>query len=383
MSQAGSFGIGGITPSMVVETLTGNSGGAVGPTANNINVVGSGVITVTGNPGTSTLTITSSAIGVVDGDTGSASGSPLHIITGNATLNSGSSILFSASGSTVTLNVTDASNNTIIGRGSGGTLITTANSNTGMGLDAFQSLTSGISNVAIGTVALVSISSGSYNTAVGQGALDGISSGNFNTAIGYHAGSGYVTGTEKSNITIGYGNGGTSGQSNVLRIGVGTGTSDGQLNQAFICGIDGVNVGSVARVVTEASDQLGTAVITAGTGITVTPGANTITIAATGTTTLNYVQVNHATGAPYVVLATDDYISCDSSGGTITINMPNAPATGRVLIVKDRTASASTNNITVTTVGGAINIDGATTFVMNTNYEAAQFIFNGTTYEVF
>lgn len=40
-----------------VETLTGNTGGAVGPTASNINVVGTGSTTASGNPGTSTLTI--------------------------------------------------------------------------------------------------------------------------------------------------------------------------------------------------------------------------------------------------------------------------------------------------------------------------------------
>jgi len=61
MSQAGQFIKGG--SSNVVETLTGNSGGAVGPTANNINVLGAGSITVTGNPGTSTLTITDSGGG--------------------------------------------------------------------------------------------------------------------------------------------------------------------------------------------------------------------------------------------------------------------------------------------------------------------------------
>lgn len=59
MSQAGiinmSGGGGGGSP---IETLTGNTGGAVSPTANNINVVGAGAIVVTGNPGTSTLTIT-------------------------------------------------------------------------------------------------------------------------------------------------------------------------------------------------------------------------------------------------------------------------------------------------------------------------------------
>jgi len=40
-----------------VTTLTGNTGGAVGPTAGNINVIGGTNISVAGNPGTSTLTI--------------------------------------------------------------------------------------------------------------------------------------------------------------------------------------------------------------------------------------------------------------------------------------------------------------------------------------
>jgi hypothetical protein len=49
-----------------VQTLTGNTGGAVGPTGNNINIVGTGTITVTGTPGTSTLTISSSAGPITD-----------------------------------------------------------------------------------------------------------------------------------------------------------------------------------------------------------------------------------------------------------------------------------------------------------------------------
>ena len=47
-----------------IATLTGNSGGAVGPTAGNIDIVGSGAAVVTGNPGTSTLTITVGATGM-------------------------------------------------------------------------------------------------------------------------------------------------------------------------------------------------------------------------------------------------------------------------------------------------------------------------------
>ena len=61
-----------------VETVTGNAGGAVPPdAANNLNVVGTGNLTVTGNPGTNTMTIsdTSAAdVETVTGNTGGAVG---------------------------------------------------------------------------------------------------------------------------------------------------------------------------------------------------------------------------------------------------------------------------------------------------------------------
>lgn len=57
MSQAGVVNAGG-GGGIPVETLTGNTGGAIPPdVANNINVIGSGGISVAGNPGTHTLTI--------------------------------------------------------------------------------------------------------------------------------------------------------------------------------------------------------------------------------------------------------------------------------------------------------------------------------------
>lgn len=86
---------------------------------------------------------------------------------------------------------------------------------------------------------------------------------------------------------------------------------------------------------------------------------------------------------PYTALDKDSYFSCDTALGVLTIRLPNAPPLGRVYTVKDSTASAAAFNITVTTVGGVVNIDGAATFVMNTNYQAANFIYNGSSYEVF
>lgn len=129
---------------------------------------------------------------------------------------------------------------------------------------------------------------------------------------------------------------------------------------------------------------LGNINVLGGTGITVTgnPGTSTLTITSSGITNLTYTGINHA-ASPYTVLLTDDYISADVTAGVITVLLPNAPATGKVYIIKDKVGLAATSNITVTTVGGAVTIDGATSFVMNTNFEAIQVIFNGVSYEVF
>ena len=120
--------------------------------------------------------------------------------------------------------------------------------------------------------------------------------------------------------------------------------------------------------------------ITAGTGIGITNGPNTITISNTGGSALTYTNVNTT---PYVVLPSDQYLGVDCSGGVITIQLPNAPSTGRVFVIKDRTGSSRSNNITVTTVGGAVLIDGATTYVMNSAFQAISLIFDGTTYQVY
>jgi hypothetical protein len=94
VSQAGIINIaGGGGGGAPVETLTGNDMVPVPPTGNNINIVGSGGVTVTGNPATSTLTITS-------GDTfltGTAN------TTGNATANIPANIPLPVSNSSVSV----------------------------------------------------------------------------------------------------------------------------------------------------------------------------------------------------------------------------------------------------------------------------------------
>lgn len=333
MSQAGALnnkgGGGGGSPIM---TVTGNSGGPVPPTANNVSIVGDGsVVTVTGNPGTSTLTISlvgGQPIDTIQGDTGSVSGA---IVAFHGQPQAGSSVTFSGAGTLMSFNTTDANSNVIIGQTAGNATITGTN-NVGNGYGSLHALTSGIRNaglgyqtlntlqtgnfnVAVGYNALLTDLSGSSNTAVGTQALTAVNTGAFNTALGYQAGQNYTT-SESANISIS--NPGVLGESHVLRIGV-TGSGTQQVNQAFIAGIDGVNVGSVARVVTEASDQLGTAIITAGTGITITPGANTITITSTAGA---FAWSDQAVS--FAAVKENGYFII----GTLTATLPAAPTTG-------------------------------------------------------
>ena len=477
MSQAGFKSSGsGAAP---VETLTGNSGGAVSPSGGgNINVIGTGNVTVTGNPGTSTLTIavsggvsssttyvdttpytiltsdenilvdtatigapssmllpdspaTDGQIWTVKDWSGLAAASPitvstvssLSIIDGASAYvlaNSYESVSFVWSLSENTYSVisqvdpafislppsststgyvaingvpalqTSGSNNTFVGNSGNFTL--SGSDNSAMGFDSMAALTTGAYNVGIGNYSLRDIQDGQVNTAlgyqcmaslvsggsncsVGENGFLQLTDGNFNLGMGQFSGANYVS-TESSNIVFNHG--GVAAESNTLRIGGGTGTGNQQLAAAYISGIDNVNL-NVANVVTEASDQLGTAVLTPGSGISISTGTNTITISSSGVGGMNYTNVG---SSPYVVLTTDNYISVDCSSSPIELQFPNAATLSQTFVIKDRTGSCATNNITITTVGGTVRIDGATSVAMNSNFESLNLIGNGAFYEV-
>ena len=65
-----------------------------------------------------------------------------------------------------------------------------------------------------------------------------------------------------------------------------------------------------------------------------------------------------------------------ASGAATTVTLPASPTTWQTVLVKDGKGDASVNNITIQPAAG--NIDGNATFVMNVNYGAAAFIYNGT-----
>jgi hypothetical protein len=174
----------------------------------------------------------------------------------------------------------------------------------------------GTVNTAVGQGSFFAFTTGSQNTLVGHGTGQSITTGNYNVGLGYW--SAISTGTGSSNICI---NNNGAVESNTLRIGSATGAGAQQLAAAFICGIDGVNVGSVAKVVTMASDQLGTATITAGTGILVTPTANTITISTTNS--ILWVEV---TGTTQSMAVDTGYIA--NNAALVTLTLPAVALVG-------------------------------------------------------
>ena len=176
------------------------------------------------------------------GDSGSATGNTITVEAepGSGTLGCGASVSFSGTGSTLHFHLTDAQSNTYLGVGAGNVLL-------------------GNQNVALGQNALSTAGTATdANTAIGYQALYLLEDGGaYNVGVGFNAGSSYGT-TESHNISINAN--GTASESNVLRIGAGTGTGQQELAKAFISGIYGVTTTSstTATVLVSDGDQLGT-----------------------------------------------------------------------------------------------------------------------------
>lgn len=256
-------------------SLFANTGGVIDATT--VGTLGHVLMSNGGGTPPSFQAVTASgAITTIDGDTGSATGSP---ITFDANSNSGSSVKFIASGSTVDLKVTDANGNTIIGSLSGnGTLSNVSNSgfgsqsltslttgafNTADGFKTLNALTSGQSNTAIGNQCLQKLTTTGSNCGFGDSSLSQLVTGTGNIAIGLQSGSNYTT-SESANILIG--NLGVIGENFTTRIGrLGLQTS------CFVAGIQGVTVSNLNIVtINTSTGQMGSeatvAVANGGTG---------------------------------------------------------------------------------------------------------------------
>ena len=116
-------------------------------------------------------------------------------------------------------------------------------------------------------------------------------------------------------------------------------------------------------------------IIYGGTGSTTSAGART-------NLGINIIDITVPGAYPYNILLTDYIIAVDTTGSARTIRLPNAATTGQVFIIKDNNGNAQANNITLTTVGGAVTIDGETTQIMNAAWISIAVYFNGTSYRI-
>lgn len=212
------------------------------------------VLTSNGAAALPSFQAVSGGITTINGDSGSATGST---VTLNGTTNL---ISFSASGSTITATLPNI-------------IFNSTPQNIYVGNFAGNSSGASTQNTCLGWAAGGSLSSNGFNTLIGHDAGASLTSGNENTMIGHNAGISTTTGafnvligndftnvitTRSNNILIG--NRVNSPADNALVIGAGTGTGQGQINNANISGIRGITTtnNNAIAVLIDSSGQLGT-----------------------------------------------------------------------------------------------------------------------------
>ncbi len=323
-------------PPTVLETLTGDVGGPVPASGNNIDVLGGDNMNTEGNPGISTLFInlnevirwpntnnTGTTGAIYLGGSGGAGGTIfMHNYTSSVTndctflgLNAGGNLTVvgqenTGIGTNCLKNLAGApafaAGNTAIGANALLSLVT-GGSNSALGNACLASLVGGFNNVAAGDSALGSLIAGdindsSYNVAIGTIAGENLQTGRNNSFIGsgdgtviFAAGSAYTT-NESSNICIN--NPGVIGDNNTIRIGV-DGNATGQIDQTFIAGIYGRMVGATnAPVIVDDVGQLGTAVSSKRFKKDIQPMRENDSEALMQLRPVSFRMINHASDAP-------------------------------------------------------------------------------------
>ena len=310
-------------PASPIATLTGNTGGVVGPTLSNINIVGSGSTTVSGNPGTSTLTVqlqnlTNHNVLVGSGTTTITKVSPGVaglVLTSNGLAADPSFQSVSASGAITSITgnsggpeIPSLGNFNILGTGSI-TSVGSANTET----IQLTGLTNHAVLVGAGTATITNVGPSASTGQILQ-----------NNAA---ADPSYSTATYPSTTTINqilY-----SSAANVVS-GLAT-ANDGVLTT----GATGIPVITALAsngqlIIGSGAGAPAAATLTAGTGISISNGANSITISATGsemTWTDEAVSFNAAAGNGYFITANATATMPAGSQGNVIAFAVDAAAT--------------------------------------------------------
>lgn len=277
---------------------------------------GTGITATTGNITATTGDLVSTAGAVsasttVTGGTGvTATTGAVTATAGNVVITAGNLTLPNTNGAGTEGEITFGGNrwisnfgtkNTFVGEVSGNTSTSGTGNNTAIGYFSGNSLGTGAGNTCLGQSSGKFITTGSGNVAIGGNTLSTVS-GSSNIALGNNAGSG-LTGNTGSNICIS--NIGSAGVSNTIWLGT-TGSGAGQQNKCFIAGTTGItpDVAGAKLMIMDTAGQMGTlgaatngqiaigstganpvlAELTAGSGIDVTNGAGSISIATSAST---------------------------------------------------------------------------------------------------
>jgi hypothetical protein len=350
-------------------TLTSGTGGVTLTNTGALSLAGSGASNITIATGDLSIIDTASSV-IING--GEAVADAIQLTTANV-----------AGGITATT-------------GTGGFTLT----NTG----ALSLAGSGASNITIATgdLSLIDTASSIVITA-GEGAVDAIQL-NANTAgggIDINASSGGVTvdttaaisldSATASNFTVtGAADLTLSSSAGAVNVTSGEANSD-SINVTSAGGMNVVATGGAGKdtIITNTS---GSITITAGESasdafnLTASGAASRMTLTA-GTAGISLqsgviVKVTSVAAAvtPYALLGTDYFVTTDTTGGVLTITLPASPTTGRMIVIYDGVGQAAANNVTIDGNGKSIAFAGSSagTKVLNTAYESATLVYNGT-----
>lgn len=155
----------------------------------------------------------------------------------------------------------------------------------------------------------------------------------------------------------------------------------GQLQASVTGSSAGVLIGGDTQLYRSAADVLRTPDAFTVDGLATLSGGATVAGRLTNTAGVRRNVSATKTANYSVVLATDDVLRADSTGGAFAFDLPASHSAGDQVEIKDVGGAAYANNITVTTADSD-TIDGQNTFVMDTNYQKNVFTSDGTNWMV-
>jgi len=294
----------------VVKTLTGDIGGAVSPSSGNINIGGTAPLSVTGTPGTSTLTIASDGTIAVTYTTDAGNAVPalgvINILGGLNidTAGAGDTVTVSLSGTTdhsIQVGNATGSLDSLAVAGDGELLIGSAGNN-----PAWGTLTSAGGTITFtpgaGTLNLEAVASFStYLTDDGNTAVPALG------VLTVAGGGNIVTSSAGSTVTIAL--------DGVTNHSLSVGNAAGALTSLGVAANGQIPIGSVG-----ANPTLAT--ITAGTATSVVNAAGSITIGADATVATTYTSDagNAVPALNTISLLGGTNVTTSAAGAAVTIN---------------------------------------------------------------